>query len=124
MWEVLAKRVEEYEKNFSRFVERVVARFGGRVTLILFGSRAAGTHSPSSDFDVVVVLEELGDYFETAAEILRMGRGLPIDLLLFAREEFKVEGVLRDMLKGAKCLYDGLHICGPEGAVSPSASPT
>lgn len=115
VWEVLAERVEEYEKRFKEFVERVVVRFGGRVSVILFGSRAAGTHSPSSDFDVIIVVEKVEDYFETAAEILGMGRGLPIDLLLFCVEEFKPDGVLRDMLKKARCLYDGLGVCKAVG---------
>ena len=115
VWEVLAKRVEEYEKRFKEFVEKVAAHFGGRVSVILFGSRAAGTHSPSSDFDVIVVLEKVEDYFETAAEILKLGRGLPIDLLLFDVEEFRAEGVLKDMLRKAKCLYDGLGICRAAG---------
>ncbi len=111
VWERLAERVGEYERVFGEFVRRLVQRFGGRVTIVLFGSRAAGRHGPSSDFDVLVVLDGLGDYFETAAEVRAMGRGAPMDLVLLDRADFAVDGVVRDMLRRHVCVYDGLGIC-------------
>ncbi|MFB6491055.1 MAG: nucleotidyltransferase domain-containing protein [Thermoproteus sp. AZ2] len=91
-------------------MESIVARFGGAVSIFLFGSRALGRHSASSDFDIVVVASEVGDYFETAAELRRLCRGVPVDIVLFPAAEFIVDGVVAQMLRGCKTLHDGLGL--------------
>jgi len=110
VWEILRERVEHWGDEFSRFIKRVVDAYGGRVTLVLFGSRARGDHDPASDYDVIVVIEDYDDYFEEVAKIRRMGRGIPIDLVLFRRGELVLDGVLSNMLRGCVTLFDGLGL--------------
>ncbi|ABL87270.1 conserved hypothetical protein [Pyrobaculum islandicum DSM 4184] len=100
--ETLAKRVREYPQRFAQCVRAIVKRYGGEVSVFLFSSRAAGMHGAVSDFDILVVIPSYGDYFDTAAELRRLCRGVPVDIV--------VDGVLAQMLRGCKTLHDGLGL--------------
>ncbi|RFA95593.1 nucleotidyltransferase domain-containing protein [Pyrobaculum aerophilum] len=110
VWEILAQRVREYPERFSKCLASIIQRYGGQVTVVLFGSRASGRHSASSDFDVIIIVPQYGDYFEEAAEIKRLCRGVPLDAIIFARDELKIEGVVAKMLEDCVALYDGLSL--------------
>ncbi|MGC9130860.1 MAG: nucleotidyltransferase domain-containing protein, partial [Pyrobaculum sp.] len=109
--EVFVERVREYPERFSHCISSIVERYGGRVSVLLFGSRAAGRHGAASDFDIIVVLPRYEDYLGEAAEIRRMCRGVPLDLLLYSLGEFAVDGVLAKMLENCLAPYDGLGVC-------------
>lgn len=110
VWEILAERVREYPQRFAQCVRAIVEKYSGEVSVFLFGSRAAGTHGAASDFDILVVVPNYGDYFDTAAELRRLCRGVPVDIVLYAREELAVDGVLAQMLRSCKTLHDGLGL--------------
>ncbi len=59
-----------------------------RCSVFLFGSRATGRHRPSSDFDIIVVMEGQFDDAEMAAELLRLRpSSMPVDLVVIRRED-------------------------------------
>ncbi|MGC9105023.1 MAG: nucleotidyltransferase domain-containing protein [Thermoprotei archaeon] len=95
--------------EFEEFVERVVQRYGGKVTVVLFGSRARGDHWPSSDYDVAVILPSVDDPVEEAAEIYHLKRGFPADIVVLTPKDLE-NSVIRQMLKDRKVLYDGLKL--------------
>lgn len=109
-WRIFAERVRRYEEEFRKCVARIIERYGGRVTVVLFGSRARGTHDPSSDFDILVVVERVGDYFEEAAAIRSLCRGAPVDVVLFEKSSFVLDGVMAKMLESCAALHDGLEM--------------
>ncbi len=77
--------------------------------MILFGSRSAESHLPYSDYDVMVILEEVSDKLATIEELRRMKpRGLPLDLLVFQMDELS-DPLVSNMLEKCKVLYDGLE---------------
>lgn len=108
VWEILAERVRRYPEEFARCVSSIIQRYGGWVTLILFGSRAAGRHGASSDYDLIVVAPGYADYFDEAAELRGLCRGVPVDIVLFASSEFVVDGVVAKMLENCAVIHDGL----------------
>ena len=50
-------------------IDRIVAGFDP-LRIILFGSRARGDQRPDSDYDLLVVLDEVGDHFATTAAVM------------------------------------------------------
>lgn len=80
----------------------------------LFGSRALGTNSPDSDFDLLVVTrEEDGergyDYDRVYAPVLGTGVGcdvLPCRADDFRRESMSATGLVRDVLESGISIYD------------------
>lgn len=59
--------------------------------LILFGSRARGEAQPDSDFDFVVLFDDVGDVHELAARIRLALRDLPasFDILVRATADWE-----------------------------------
>ncbi|AEA11575.1 DNA polymerase, beta domain protein region [Thermoproteus uzoniensis 768-20] len=110
VWEILAERVRQYPERFARCVEAIVGRYGGRVSVFLFGSRALGVHGQASDYDLFVVVPGYADYFDEAAELRRLCRGVPVDIVLFSADELVVDGVVAQMLRGCKTIHDGLSL--------------
>lgn len=110
VWEALAERVKRYPEEFARCTSSIIQRYGGRVTVILFGSRATGRHSASSDYDIMVIVPGYADYFDEVAQIRRLCRGVPVDIVLFALDEFVVDGVVAKMLENCVTIHDGLSL--------------
>jgi hypothetical protein len=94
-------------------VERVVRHYNGRVSVVLFGSRARGDHWPSSDYDVLVVLERVDDEAEEASKLYSMKRGFSADIIVVTPDKLQL-GDVKEMLKHRKVLYDGLGLFGTE----------
>jgi Nucleotidyltransferase domain. len=99
--------------EFERFVERVVRHYNGRVSVVLFGSRARGDHWPSSDYDVLVVLERVEDEAEEASKLYSMKRGFSADIIVVTPDKLQL-GDVKEMLKHRKVFYDGLGLFGTE----------
>jgi len=62
--------------------------------MILFGSRARGDYSPSSDMDVVVILEdiydeEIIDYVSDCAWEASFGKGIVVVPVVFSKDEWE-----------------------------------
>ncbi len=81
-----------------------------RSTIVLFGSRAVEKQLPYSDFDVAVIVEELGDALAEVEELRKLKpKGMSLDLLVISKKELQ-DPLIREMLRNAKILYDGLGI--------------
>ncbi len=105
-------RVSSYEREFTEFVEAIRSKFP-RCAVFLFGSRATGKHKPSSDFDVIVVMEGQFDEAEMAAELLRLKpSGIPVDLIVLRRADL-IRRDVRLLLRNSVLLYDGLGLSEP-----------
>lgn len=93
-------------------VQRIVAKFQP-LRVILFGSQARGTATPSSDVDLLVVLSEVEDKRRAAVEMLRAVGDLPVaaDIVVSTPEELARRGqikgtVLRAALREGKVVYE------------------
>ena len=93
-------------------VDRIVERFHP-VRVILFGSRARGTHMPDSDVDLLVVMAEGADKRRTAVEIRRSLSDLPVckDIIVTTPDEIARRGdlpgsVLRPALREGQIVYE------------------
>ena len=76
--------------------------------VILFGSRARGTNGAKSDYDLLVISEQLLDYDEVYRPVA--GRGLRCDVVpctidAWRRAHLDAGGVLRDALNEGIILY-------------------
>ncbi len=105
-------RVSSYEREFTEFLEAIKSAFL-RSSVFLFGSRASGKHRPSSDFDLVVVLEGQFDEAEMAAELMKLKpSGLPVDLVVINKADLSREEV-QLLLRNSILVYDGLALRVP-----------
>jgi uncharacterized protein len=76
--------------------------------IILFGSRARGTARPDSDYDLLVISDQIRDYDEVYRPIV--GCGLPCDVVPCSVDAWKDAdkdsgGVLRDARDEGVILY-------------------
>ena len=109
MLRALAESVRRREELLAQFVESL-AKTEPRSTVVLFGSRAVGRHAPHSDFDIAVILEQVGDAASIAEALRRLRpRGLPLDLVVLGIEDL-ADPIIRSMLKGCVVLYNGLAL--------------
>ena len=99
----MGKRVSEYEKRFREFIEEL-CRSGLVEEVYLVGSRARGDNIPSSDFDVVLVIDDDRDPVEVAvkAKLLRK-EAFPLDIVVLRRSEVS-DRIYSEMLKYSKKL--------------------
>ncbi|MGQ4891259.1 MAG: nucleotidyltransferase domain-containing protein [Candidatus Njordarchaeia archaeon] len=100
-------------REFLRgLIEVIRERYQGKVSIILFGSRARGTSSDRGDFDIMVVLEKMRDPVNEAVEIRKRiplrGR-FPLDLVFVEVKDLKSK-LIKQMLKDKKVLFDGLNL--------------
>jgi predicted nucleotidyltransferase len=93
-------------------VERIAARFQP-LRIVLFGSRARGEATASSDVDLLVVLPEVANKRHAAVEIRRILGDLPVckDIVVTTPEEIAsrgqvIGGVLRAALREGKVVYE------------------
>lgn len=89
---------------FTRFISTVCkSKYVKEVYLV--GSRARGDNKPSSDFDIVVVIEEDDfDLIEVAEYVSSLRKEpVPVDIIVL-REEDLEDPVYREMLKDKKKL--------------------
>lgn len=80
----------ERQAEFERIVARLIQM--GATRVILFGSRARGSHRPDSDYDVIVVLpgDESQRYGARLAGLYeRVAPTIAIDMLLYTPSEFE-----------------------------------
>ena len=103
IYQVLARRMAEWEEAFRGYVERL-CRDPLVLEAYLVGSRARGDNLPYSDYDVAVIVPPGTDKLE-AAERLRLlkRRPFPLDLIVIDREEAR-EPLYRRMLEEGKPL--------------------
>lgn len=73
--------------------QRILEVEGGQVRqIILHGSRARGRAKPTSDFDVLVVVDDpLGDWIERSMQLRRLfyDRDYEVDVQVFGTAEFE-----------------------------------
>jgi len=97
----MARRIEEYNKAFEEFT-RDLCVSGLVEEAYLVGSRARGDHMPSSDFDIVVVVNDKSDPLDIVVKIRLLKKtNIPIDVIVLKRSELK-DPVYAEMLKYAK----------------------
>jgi len=100
-------RLEIPDKKLSEAVTLLAEKLDPRA-IILFGSRARGINRPDSDYDLLVVSEQLRDYDEVYKPIA--GRGIGCDVVPCTVEAWKeadldAGGVLRAALDEGILLY-------------------
>jgi predicted nucleotidyltransferase len=99
------------EENIRELCSRIVHEFQPD-KIILFGSYAAGTPSPDSDVDLLVLLPFEGKSFRMSLDILnRTNPPFPIDLLArtpedTARRYREGDPLIRTALDHGKVLYE------------------
>ena len=95
------RRVSEYERRFREFVEEL-CRSGLAEEVYLVGSRARGDSTPSSDFDVVLVVDDGRDPVDAAtrARLLRR-EAFPLDVVVLRRNEVG-DPIYGEMLRDAR----------------------
>jgi uncharacterized protein len=98
-------------QRIRELCEHIVREFQPE-TIILFGSYAAGTATPDSDVDLLVVLPFEGKNFRKSLEILnRTNPQFPIDLLArkpgdTERRYREGDPLIREALDHGKVLYE------------------
>jgi len=95
------------DARLSEAITRLVESWRPRA-IILFGSRARGTNRPDSDYDLLVISDQLRDYDEIYRPIA--GRGLHCDVVPCTTEawreaRFEAGGVLRAAIDDGILLY-------------------
>jgi len=93
-------------------VERITKQFHP-LRIVLFGSRARGQATASSDVDLLVVLPEVANKRHAAVEIRRVLGDLPVckDIVVTTPEEIAsrgqvIGGVLRAALREGRVVYE------------------
>jgi predicted nucleotidyltransferase len=101
----MARKVESYERGFKEFTQ-LLCSSGLVVEAYLVGSRARGDSIPSSDFDVVVVVEDDVDILDVAVKLRLLKKtSIPLDVIVLRRSDLE-DPVYREMLRDAE------RICG------------
>ena len=112
---------KEFISPLRRFMELVVKYYGSRlVSAALFGSIARGDATPSSDIDILLIIEGLpkrvGERQDEVSKIKLQFYGLrehwllpaPVSLLLYTPDEAReFHDVYLDMTRHAIVLFDG-----------------
>lgn len=80
------------EETIQEITRRLVGGFHPR-RVILFGSQARGEAKPHSDFDFIVLMDEVGDRLRIAADMHAAKRGLLVgcDFVVATEEEYEIE---------------------------------
>lgn len=100
-------RLEIPNDQLNEAVNRLVEGLHPRA-IILFGSRARGDHRPDSDYDLLVISDELRDYDEVYAPLVGSGIGtdvVPCTAAAWRRAGDEAGGVLRAAFDEGILLY-------------------
>ena len=109
-YEYLRNRVKRYEELFKKFIDNIVQLLGNKVTIILFGSRASGENMESSDFDLMIIVENDADRLSLMEKLYELKpEGVPIDIVVIKKKELEI-GTIKKMLKNRRIIHDGLGI--------------
>ncbi|QIW23611.1 nucleotidyltransferase domain-containing protein [Sulfolobus sp. S-194] len=95
--------------SFDEFIKRVIEYYNGKVSIVLFGSRARGDYWESSDYDIVVFLESVRDPIDEAVKLYSMKKGFPADIVVLNIDKLK-DPIIMKMLEHKKVIYDGLKL--------------
>jgi predicted nucleotidyltransferase len=95
--------------QFEEFINKIINYYHGKVSIALFGSRARGDFWPSSDYDIIVILEKVDDEIEEASKLYSMKRGFSADIIVITPDKLNNK-IIETMLKYKKVLYDGLEV--------------
>ena len=97
----MAERVRRYNEVFEEFVRELCAS-GRAEEAYLIGSRARGDWTDSSDFDVVIVINDNKDPLDVAtrARLLKK-ESVPLDIIVLRRSESR-DPIYAEMLKHIK----------------------
>ena len=107
--EARARKTASSPKLLEEYVQRLSKEYP-RSTIILFGSRARGEESASSDYDIMVIVEEADDKLKLLENMRRLKpHGISVDLLVLGVDELD-DPVIAKMLEKSKILYNGLHL--------------
>lgn len=81
---------KDSEEIISEIVRRLV-KAAHPLKLILFGSYAKGTENEDSDFDILVIEENVVSRYQEILKLRKSLRGImiPIDLLVISEADFK-----------------------------------
>ena len=99
-------------------IDAIAARIGAEFLpdrVILFGSYAYGTPSPSSDVDLLVIMEHKGRGMSQALEIVRRVESrIPIDLVVRTPREIRQrlawnDFFLKEVMQRGQVLYESTH---------------
>ena len=95
--------------GFEEFIKKVIDHYKGKVTIVLFGSRARGDYWESSDYDIMVFLDKVEDQIGEAVKLYSMKRGFSADILVLSADKVK-DPIVMKMLEHKKVIYDGLNL--------------
>ncbi|BBG22909.1 nucleotidyltransferase domain-containing protein [Sulfuracidifex tepidarius] len=95
--------------RFEDFIDEIIKHYDGKVSIVLFGSRARGDFWESSDYDIMVFADEVKDSTEEAGKLYSMKRGFSADILVLSVDKLE-DPIIKKMLEHKKVLYDGLKI--------------
>ena len=81
--------------NKLNIIKQTVNEYFPDCTILLFGSRARLDHNPSSDYDLVIIINENLDIYEKwsfQAKIRKIlaQKKIPIDIIIQNEAEFKI----------------------------------
>ena len=100
------QRILNYQNMFEKFVEKLKKEYANKISIILFGSRGRGDNMESSDFDVLIILENKTNRDYQIIYQLKPAE-LPVDAVIITPDELQ-NPVIKKMIMGSKVIYDGL----------------
>ncbi|MEM4004801.1 MAG: nucleotidyltransferase domain-containing protein [Desulfurococcaceae archaeon] len=90
------------EEMFKRFID-TLCRSSSVKEVYLVGSRARGDHKPSSDFDIVVVTENV-DIIDVAEHVSSLRKEpVPLDIIVLRSEDLE-NPLYKEMLRNKRRL--------------------
>jgi len=101
---------EETKKELSKYIESISA-FSGVLQIYLFGSHANGAPRENSDIDLMVIVDNSLDPFNTAYKIRRslVGSGKVFDIVVNRKDAFEKASLeqpfQRDIKENGVLLY-------------------
>ncbi|MCS7110126.1 MAG: nucleotidyltransferase domain-containing protein [Candidatus Caldarchaeum sp.] len=110
----MRSKLPDYELRFTVFLNNVISKIDGKVTLILFGSRSKGDFAPWSDFDVLLITPP-GTKFERTSLILEANTAYaPLELFIVdvdaVEQEMETSTIILDAVAEGRVLHDGLGL--------------
>lgn len=102
--------IPEAVKNY---VDRIARKFEARC-VILWGSRARGDHTPTSDYDIIVIADFKEKFLERLTTLMELAPLQPnIEALGYTPEEFETM-FQRGNVTALDAIYEGIPLHGEE----------